>query len=395
MIRRPVSELVKLIKYNDYKSFGNDLLVANAARVSMAKESKKFTIIGEAKRSDEGLLNYMADPRGDGSYDRIHFTPFTHPQYLFEITMPTNLLIERYNKTQANQVTRVTLYNEDLYIGNETVNFTTFLERGSLYNYIKTNEFHPHILKTSPYSVKSFKKSSWKLITDIYGTNTGIDRELMIDMDRDLMTEKLHKIREIEFDQHLSKNNTSMINLNQYIDSTDPSVVLDGAYNLNRDEYLDLIPATFHIEMPIVVANQYKRHGVNSQINEVSRRYVDDEPEYCIYNEWRMRAPNIKQGSSKELIYSNDIVTAYVADYCKKGTELYNHLLQMNVAPELARSFLPINLYTMFYQTGPLSLFDRICHLRDDDHAQKEIREYAIVMKQELKKTIHNRILKY
>ena len=60
--------------------------------------------------------------------------------------------------------------------------------------------------------------------------------------------------------------------------------------------------ASFRIKAPIFVARQLVKHQVGLAWNEVSRRYVDDEPEFYFPNEWRARAASVKQGSSDESV---------------------------------------------------------------------------------------------
>lgn len=60
--------------------------------------------------------------------------------------------------------------------------------------------------------------------------------------------------------------------------------------------------AKFHIKAPIFVARQLAKHQVGFSWNEVSRRYVDSEPEFYKPDRWRLKADNVKQGSSKENI---------------------------------------------------------------------------------------------
>ena len=57
---------------------------------------------------------------------------------------------------------------------------------------------------------------------------------------------------------------------------------------------------SFHVEAPIFVARQLVKHQVGLVWNEVSRRYVDYEPEYWVPDDWRARAEDKKQGSSEE-----------------------------------------------------------------------------------------------
>ena len=64
-------------------------------------------------------------------------------------------------------------------------------------------------------------------------------------------------------------------------------------------------------------------------------------------------------------------------DHMNASCDLYNELLQQNVAPELARSVLPQSMYTEFIETGSLYAYLRLCHLRMQPDAQQEIRVYA------------------
>ena len=127
----------------------------------------------------------------------------------------------------------------------------------------------------------------------------------------------------------------------------------------------------FHIKAPVFVARQLVKHQVGLVWNEVSRRYVDDEPEFYIPKEWRLKAENKKQGSSEETI-EYDIQSTMM--YCK---ETYNNLLKSNIAPEMARMVLPQNMMTEWYWSGTLFAFARVCNLRCKEDTQAETRVIA------------------
>jgi thymidylate synthase ThyX len=57
--------------------------------------------------------------------------------------------------------------------------------------------------------------------------------------------------------------------------------------------------ASFHVKAPIFVARQLVKHKF-LRWNEISRRYVDEEPEFYVPETWRSVAENVKQGSSTE-----------------------------------------------------------------------------------------------
>ena len=128
----------------------------------------------------------------------------------------------------------------------------------------------------------------------------------------------------------------------------------------------------FHIKAPIFVARQLVKHQVGLVWNEVSRRYVDDEPEFYVPKRWRLRPEgSVKQGSSDETIeYDIAGTMAYV-----KTT--YNNLLREQVAPEMARMVLPQNMYTEWYWSGTLMAFARVCNLRCAKDTQWETQQIA------------------
>jgi thymidylate synthase (FAD) len=133
----------------------------------------------------------------------------------------------------------------------------------------------------------------------------------------------------------------------------------------------------FRLKMPIFVAREWFRHTVGFSRNEVSRRYVDTEPEIWTPTEFRERDPKIKQGSLGSAIERNEEAVAIYKAATDASVAAYTTLLSMNVAPEMARTILPQSMYTEFIETGSLAAYARLCSLRLDPHAQKEIRDLA------------------
>ena len=127
----------------------------------------------------------------------------------------------------------------------------------------------------------------------------------------------------------------------------------------------------FRIKAPIFVARQLVKHQVGLVWNEVSRRYVDDEPEFYIPTEWRLKAEDKKQGSTDETIEYN------IQGAIEFVTQTYNNLLSADIAPEMARMVLPQNLYTEWYWSGTLMAFARICNLRCKPDTQLETQQIA------------------
>ena len=127
----------------------------------------------------------------------------------------------------------------------------------------------------------------------------------------------------------------------------------------------------FRIKAPIFVARQLVKHQVGLVWNEVSRRYVDDEPEFFIPDQWRSRPENSKQGSGEEIIIYN------IESTMQFVKQTYQNLLKANVAPEMARMVLPQNMYTEWYWSGSLMAFARVCNLRCKDDTQAETQHIA------------------
>lgn len=135
------------------------------------------------------------------------------------------------------------------------------------------------------------------------------------------------------------------------------------------------------IKMPIFIARQWFKHMVGFTRNEVSRRYVSDTPDLHIPAELRLRAPNVKQGSSDKVFVEdkdNDYnIYNWMRDSAEDAVNLYGAMLDAGICPEQARMVLPQSMYTEFIETGSLAAYARLAKLRLDPHAQKEVRLYA------------------
>jgi thymidylate synthase (FAD) len=153
----------------------------------------------------------------------------------------------------------------------------------------------------------------------------------------------------------------------------------------------------FRIKAPIFVARQLGKHQVGLVWNEISRRYVDSEPEFYFPENWRKKNPDKKQGSFEDQFvndlecshpYMIDINSNLGASITSKTTDIaklvsvtalntYKTMLDAGICPEQARMILPQNMYTEWYWSGTLFAFARICKLRLKPDTQKETREIA------------------
>lgn len=134
---------------------------------------------------------------------------------------------------------------------------------------------------------------------------------------------------------------------------------------------------SFRVKAPIFVARQLVKHSVGGMWNEVSRRYVDEEPEFFFPTSWRKRAENVKQGSSEE-----EVTTKAFANFCDLPVfpeevvalclDLYADMIAKEIAPEQARMVLPQNTMTEWIWSGSLYYFARVYNERMAPGAQKE-----------------------
>lgn len=142
----------------------------------------------------------------------------------------------------------------------------------------------------------------------------------------------------------------------------------------------------FHIKAPEFVLRQWYKHVVGcewtstipSQLhgwNEISGRYVDSF-EYYTPDVWRKQSSDKKQGSDGVVKDSLECHSQF-EHAMETSFRVYHNLLESGVAKEQARIVLPLNMYTEVIWTPSLQALFHFVKLRDEEHAQYEIREYA------------------
>ena len=130
--------------------------------------------------------------------------------------------------------------------------------------------------------------------------------------------------------------------------------------------------ASFHVKAPVFVARQLVKHKF-LRWNEISRRYVDNEPELYVPDVWRGRSADKKQGSEGEV----KIPYLVPHEFNKSALYEYETLLEAGVAPEQARMVLPQSTMTEWYWSGSLDAFADMCNLRCKSDTQYETRLVA------------------
>ena len=138
--------------------------------------------------------------------------------------------------------------------------------------------------------------------------------------------------------------------------------------------------ASFHVKAPVFVARQLVKHKF-LRWNEISRRYVDSEPEFYVPDVWRGRSADKKQGSegvvktNANIEYHNNVML-----------QLYKQQLDEGVSPEQARMNLPQSMMTEWYWSGSLDAFVDMCNLRCTDDTQRESRIVADAIDEEMER---------
>ena len=131
---------------------------------------------------------------------------------------------------------------------------------------------------------------------------------------------------------------------------------------------------SIRVKAPIFLARQLAKHQIGLSWNEVSRRFIDFEPEFYDCPLRERPQEGIKQGSGDDLI---EYMVQPYHDAIKTSLIVYKQLLRENVAPECARSVLPQTMMTEWIWTGSLYAFWRVVNQRKHHHAQKEAQVFA------------------
>ncbi|MEA4862440.1 MAG: FAD-dependent thymidylate synthase [Victivallaceae bacterium] len=146
---------------------------------------------------------------------------------------------------------------------------------------------------------------------------------------------------------------------------------------------------TFSVHCPLFVRGQWHRHRTWSY-NEISRRYTEVDVECYSPAKLRMQAENNRQASVDAPDFDDTALVAEIRKHNDMSIKLYEHLLASGVCREQARGVLPQNMMVTFWGTVDLNNLLHFLELRDSDHAQWEIREYAVAIKKLIRPLVPN-----
>lgn len=150
---------------------------------------------------------------------------------------------------------------------------------------------------------------------------------------------------------------------------------------------------TFEVYAPLFVARQWWKYAVGSTHvddqngwNESSRRYITEEEEFYVptASSWRSKPENSKQGSGEPIHFSLGYhYTNKLNELIDQSVSLYHDAMNDNIAPEIARLFLPAyGMYVRWRWTVSLQGVMTFLDQRLEHDAQVEIQEYAKAVKE-------------
>lgn len=330
--------------------YGSDERIVNCARVSFNKNARNFSI-----EKNVNLIRYL--------YTHKHYSPFEHCVIFIEKDL--NFTLENIYQLYETKFF-------DLIEDNDTLLHTFLQIRKSIDN------FSPIFYSVNKEKHKEFIVLTLRTYFQSIMNNNNIDESLKF-LIENAIREKLpatyyilkgiNDIVDFSFDY-----GKESVYMEKVFDKYKVKLIDYTNFGIDMDYY------TFYIEVPIFVARQWFRHRFGN-FNEISRRYVDYDLEFFIPDYFRKRDKSKKQGSKDEVNEFNSIakILVKVNNFITHG--IYKLLLSMSIPPEQARMVLPQNLITKFYWTVPKVSLENFLRLRTEETSQKEIREYAEVIK--------------
>ena len=152
---------------------------------------------------------------------------------------------------------------------------------------------------------------------------------------------------------------------------------------------LEHVVFTFLVHCPLFVRSQWHRHRTWSY-NEISRRYTQEDVTFFVPTELRGQAESDRQASVASDSIDQAACRAKIDAMNQVAFKCYEELLEAGVCREQARGVLPQNMMTTFWATVDLNNLIKFLELRDSEHAQAEIKEYATAIKQLIKPQLPN-----
>jgi thymidylate synthase (FAD) len=135
----------------------------------------------------------------------------------------------------------------------------------------------------------------------------------------------------------------------------------------------------FHIKCPVFVAREWFRHRIGS-FNEFSARYSEVPNEMFVPELGEIRKQTGKPGSyTFEQVEMSLAIDTFeiILKANNDAYDAYSQMLRMGIAKEVARTVLPMGMFTQFYWTVNARSLMNFLALRTDENAQLDIRKFA------------------
>jgi thymidylate synthase (FAD) len=158
--------------------------------------------------------------------------------------------------------------------------------------------------------------------------------------------------------------------------------LIERLVRLGHTSPLEFAEIVLHIKAPIFVARQWLRHRT-ANVSEVSGRYTAHEGDFYLIPEEQVQAQSSINKQSSFGILPQDTVDHFLEENHNSACGAffsYYEALSKGVARETARQILPLSVYTEWYWKIDAHNLMHFLRLRTDEHAQWEIRQYAIAI---------------
>jgi len=203
---------------------------------------------------------------------------------------------------------------------------------------------------------------------------------------------KVHRVHEFGFvaledsmGGDLAIVNSARVSFNEVSDEMDAKNVGLINFLMKNKHGTPFEAPVFHftIKAPLYITREWMRHRIGS-FNEWSARYSVIEEEFYVPEKAYVREQYGKPGAYKyrpmEDVERRD-EALYLLDYSQRESfRAYHRMLELGVAKEVARTVLPVGMMTKFKWTINLRALMNFLSLRNHEHAQAEIRDFAIAV---------------
>ena len=336
----------------------SDLAIVNCARVSFSKSSSKLPD-GTLSKEDQGLIGYLA------KHD--HWSPFAHCSEVFTMDLTDGQLLEIYERMRCSLGFSVLRLSTEFAVNS-------FMFKGSLYGWARE-------LKVFPKQVQDTIAHTLHLKYPVAAKALGIQEPTL-------------RGHIGSYGRFLPESHGSGLSDQEL---TVRASKAQGGHTL--EALANFTSVTLRVKAPLFIARQLEKHHGGFQWNEVSRRYVQDEPEFLEAKGFRAKPKpdpvtgkvSNKQGSSDDCVqvleqefHSYWGAKLAYEDSARESLKLYTLMLKSGVAPEDARIVLPQSMMTEWIWTASLSDWLRMYKLRTEEHTQAKTREVTRLVDEQL-----------